>query len=230
VYLDENYPHFELATEPDDTICPGLRQTILKRWSPGILNGPIITNKDKGKIKCPIKRHIVQKYEFRNFKTIPEPWRCFLGTTYSLNFGIRLMACSYNPTTHYAENDTGVFHLLFLWRDKEEYNGIANPFYALKKFIKHLEMQRESKIKAVILRPVSPIDAPDEYVDLHILNFLESKRANTEKLKHMYKHVLGAFESKMEDDLGGNYWSVPFKPKDPVENPDFRWPKLLQKR
>jgi hypothetical protein len=113
------------------------------------------------------------------------------------------MACSYNPTTHYAQNDTGVFHLLFLWRNKEEYNGIANPFYALKKFIKHLEIQKRSKIKAIILRPVSPMDAPDEYVDLHILNFLESKRANTDKLKTMYKQVLGAFESKMEDGLGG---------------------------
>jgi len=229
VYLDEKYPEFYLTSEPDETFCPGLKAKILKDWKSSCLKGPIITGQDKENIKCPVKKHISEEYVFRNLKTIPEPWRFFVGTEYSLNFGIRLMACSYDPATHYAQSNTGVFHLLFLWRDKEEYNGISNPFYALKKFLQHLELQPKSNIKAVILRPVSPIDSPEEYTDLHILNFLKSKRASTKKLKEMYTQVLGAYESRMDDGLGGKYWTVPFKAKDPVENPDFRWPELLQK-
>lgn len=229
VYLDEKYPYFEVYPEPDNTLCPGLKKTILKKWDPHYFKGPTITAKDKSKIKCPMKKHIVSEYQFRNIKTTPTPWRYFVATEYSLNFGIRLMACNYNPTTHYQDDDAGVFHLLFLFRDELEFTGKSNPFWALKKFLKHLETQPQSKIKAVILRPVSPLDSPSEYDDLKILNFKKSKYATTEKLKQIYSKVLGAYESRMEDGLGGRYWTVPFKPQNPAIIKDFEWPKLLQK-
>ena len=229
MWLDQQYPKFRVLNEPDSKLCPGLRETILKKWDPFYLKGATITSQDIGQIKCPMKQHIVAQYNFRNIKTTPTPWRYFVATEYSLNFGIRLMACNYNPMSHYEDDDSGVFHLLFLFRDELEFTGNANPFRALKKFLKHLEKQPKSKIKAVILRPVSPIDTPNEYEDLQVLNFKKNKRVTTEKLKLAYKKVLGAFESKMQDGLGGHYWSVPFKAKDPIENPHFRWPELLQK-
>ena len=229
MWLDQQYPKFTVLKEPDSTLCPGLKENILKKWDPFYLKGATITSQDIGQIKCPMKQHIVAQYNFRNIKTTPTPWKYFVATEYSLNFGIRLMACNYNPTSHYEEDDAGVFHLLLLFRDELEFTGNANPFWELIKFLKHLEKQPKSKIKAVILRPVSPIDTPNEYEDLQVLNFKKSKRATTEKLKLAYTKVLGAFESKMQDGLGGRYWSVPFTAKDPVQNPDFRWPELLQK-
>lgn len=88
MHLDEKYPNLYLTSVPDDTLCSGLKNKILKGWKSSCLKGPIITGRDKENIKCPLKKHISQEYVFRNFKTTPEPWRFFVGTEYRLNFGI----------------------------------------------------------------------------------------------------------------------------------------------
>jgi hypothetical protein len=228
VFLDEKFPESLVLPEPDEQLCPGLRRQILKKWKPAYLKGPIITENDIGEIKSPLKKHIAQRYNFRNIKTTASPWRFFVGTEYNLSNGIRLLASGYNPITHYTEEDSSVFHLLFLWRDKTKFNNQANPFYAFRSFIRHLQEQPKCKIKAVILRPVSPLDSPHEYKELNVTDFMESNSATTERLKHMYSNVLGAFESRMKDGHGGNYWTVPFQAKDPSEFKPFRWPELLK--
>ena len=228
MYLDEKFPDAYVLPEPEEQLCPGLKKKVLRRWKPAYLKGPVITENDIGLIKCPLKKHIAKKYNFRNIKTTPTPWRFFIGTEYNLHDGIRLLACGYNPTTHLTVEDASVFHLLFLWRDKANFNNKSNPFYALRGFVRHLQEQPKSKIKAVILRPVSPLDSPHEYKDLNVTDFMESNSATTERLKHMYSNVLGAFESRMGDGLGGNYWTVPFEAKDPSEMEAFAWPELLR--
>lgn len=161
--------------------------------------------------KHSFNKWMAKKYRFRTTRLIvSEEYEC-LALDWDLGDGVHLATQTIDPNTHeLAVNDSSVLYLVFLYKNKNEYNNNANALTKLKEFLKRLEQMPNNPVKEVLLRATG-IEGRN-FSHLEQLEYIRCPKATSERLHKVYKKVLGIQDHHCLDIAGKPYQKVKFNP------------------